>query len=93
MNFKAHVLERLGRRSECISLCNEVKLRKSYEEAVLSCLTLNYKLMGMIDDVIECYEYALESSPKNEDLSRELFFSYVRKVSLGLILNIKTVNE
>ena len=47
----------------------------------------------MIDDVIECYEYALESSPKNEDLSRELFFSYVRKVSLDLILNIKTANK
>ncbi|KAG9287759.1 hypothetical protein G9A89_017354 [Geosiphon pyriformis] len=77
-SLKALVLERSGKSQEALVLCNEVKACKPADEAILQALTTVYRSLGKHEEIVQLYESAARSQPKNEVLASHMFMAMVR---------------
>ncbi|CAG8462303.1 9345_t:CDS:10 [Ambispora gerdemannii] len=84
-SLKALVLDKTGKSSEALALCNEVKERKPTDETVLQSLTTVYRSLGkrqylsMFDEeIVQLYENAAKILPGNEEIASHMFMAMVR---------------
>ncbi|CAG8443083.1 820_t:CDS:10 [Ambispora leptoticha] len=84
-SLKALLLEKIGKSSEALVICNEVKERKPTDETVLQSLTTVYRSLGkrqylnMFDEeIVQIYENAAKILPNNEEIASHMFMAMVR---------------
>ncbi|KAL0097689.1 N-acetyltransferase B complex non catalytic subunit-domain-containing protein [Phycomyces blakesleeanus] len=76
--LKALVLVRTGKENEASELCKQVKKTIPADDATLQAVTMVYKELGEHTSIVELYESAANSQPKNEEFANHWFMAMVR---------------
>ncbi|GMP48988.1 hypothetical protein CsSME_00016140 [Camellia sinensis var. sinensis] len=83
--LKGHILERMGKSDEALSVCLNAKEllynNDSIDDLTLSTLQIVFQRLDQLDMATSCYEYACGKIPNNLELMMGLFNCYVREYS------------
>ncbi|KAL7264217.1 hypothetical protein ACSBR1_002217 [Camellia fascicularis] len=83
--LKGHILERMGKSDEALSVCLNAKellyKNDSIDDLTLSTLQIVFQRLDQLDMATSCYEYACGKIPNNLELMMGLFNCYVREYS------------
>ncbi|GMP84127.1 hypothetical protein CsSME_00037772 [Camellia sinensis var. sinensis] len=83
--LKGHILERMGKSDEALSVCLNAKellyKNDSIDDLTLCTLQIVFQRLDQLDMATSCYEYACGKIPNNLELMMGLFNCYVREYS------------